>query len=396
MPPSIWLYLHDFPARANPLIGGMSKAIHGLAAGLAANGASVTVLCGGETAGTFETPAGYVVRCFANRGRACRFFTLPVGLAEYVRTAPRPDSVIINGIFHPSVPLLARVLRGARVPYIVAPHDPYHPSIFAHGVIKKAIYWRLIEKPALDRAQAVQVLDMRHRAFLRDLHVNTPAVEVQNGFTEAEVPGFETLAWRTDGPIRLLFLGRLDQHNKSLDLLIDAVSLLKHRHDLHLTLQGPDWGDRRALQERIRQNGVEDRVTMRNPDYQRSSTQIMVGHDVLCLPSRFEGFGLSALEAMTAARVLVVSDIAGIAKHVRASGSGVIVKPNRTALVAELDRLIQRREQWRAMGLAGRAYALEHMTWAAIGATALQQYTAAAAKGCDPSARVTRAVPVHA
>ena len=40
-------------------------------------------------------------------------------------------------------------------------------------------------------------------------------------------------------------------------------------------------------------------------------------HDLFVLPSRFEGFGLSALEAMLAARPVLVSDVAGLAPHIR-------------------------------------------------------------------------------
>ena len=84
---------------------------------------------------------------------------------------------------------------------------------------------------------------------------------------------------------------------------------------------------------------------------------------MFCLPSRFEGFGLAALEAMLAARVLLVSERAGIARHVAASGCGVAVAPTVEGVREGLDRLLRRREHWREMGLAGRRHALRHLRW---------------------------------
>jgi glycosyltransferase involved in cell wall biosynthesis len=100
---------------------------------------------------------------------------------------------------------------------------------------------------------------------------------------------------------------------------------------------------------------------------------------VFCLPSRFEGFGLAALEAMLAARVLLVSGRAGIARHVAASGCGVVVEPTLARVGEGLLALLQRRAEWRGMGLAGRRYALANLQWKNIAASALEQYRRLAA-----------------
>ena len=95
---------------------------------------------------------------------------------------------------------------------------------------------------------------------------------------------------------------------------------------------------------------------------------------MFCLPSRFEGFGLSAIEAMLAGRVLIVSEVAGVAPHVKASGCGVVVAPERSAVRDGLRELLAKRDEWKAMGLAGRRHALKHLRWPTIAAAALRDY----------------------
>ena len=115
-------------------------------------------------------------------------------------------------------------------------------------------------------------------------------------------------------------------------------------------------------------------VSFLSPDYQKRPWQIIAEHDVFCLPSRFEGFGLAALEAMLAARVLVVSEIAGIARHVRASGCGIVIEPKVEAIRNAVSALINSRDKWKEMGLAGREYALKNFQWDRIAEDALRQY----------------------
>ena len=85
----IHMYLREFPAQGDRLISGMIKAVHGLAAGFAANGARVTVLCEGHATSRVVTPAGTTSaasRTTAQRGSSQ---SLPSGLRDYLLGAGR-------------------------------------------------------------------------------------------------------------------------------------------------------------------------------------------------------------------------------------------------------------------------------------------------------------------
>jgi glycosyltransferase involved in cell wall biosynthesis len=371
----------------------MIKAVHGLSAGFVANGARVTVLCDGPDTSMVHHPAGYDIRCFAYPSASTSKRTIPAALIRHIEQCDDPGIFLLNGVFNPSVYLVSRVCHRNGIPYIVAPHDPYHPSIFGTNRHLKWPWWYLREKPMLCQARAVQVLDFRHAEWLRALGVHTPIIEVLNGYAPEDVQPLEVLSWREQGSPRLLYLGRIDYHNKGLDILLDAFAQMKEQTDATLTLQGPDWGDRAAMVRRAQRLGLGDRVQFRDPDFNKASALIAADHDVFLLPSRFEGFGLSALEAMLAARVILVSDVAGIAPHVRASHCGVVISTDVAHVRSGLLELLGMRSRWKEMGLAGRDYALANLRWEQIAAHTLEHYRTMLEPG---AARHPRSAPAVA
>jgi glycosyltransferase involved in cell wall biosynthesis len=370
----IYLYLKHFPPEGDRFNEGTSKAVHGLASGLAACGVEVVVVCEGTSADRFhQTSAGYQIAAFASEGTEPSL-KISTGLEQYIsKLSPSEQSLfILNGIFHRSVYGLSRVLKKYSIPYIVAPHDPYHPTIFRKNAHLKWPYWYLLERRMLKQAAAIQVLDKRHGEWLHRLNVKTPVIEVPNGFSPADLHSESGLDWSTDRGIKLLFLGRLDAYNKGLDILLDAFSELDG--ECTLTIQGPDWGDLAELEAQANRLKLSDKVTFLKPDYDSSPSLIIANYDIFCITSRFEGFSLSALEAMLSARVLLVSEIAGIAPHIQASGCGVVVQPEPLSIKAGLVDLIQQRSAWKEMGLRGRQYVLNNLDWKSIAFSTLKQY----------------------
>lgn len=370
----IHVYLREFPPLGDKLNSGMIKAVHGLAAGFAQNGAQVTVLSDGPQTSTFEAACGYEIRCFAHDRTGGGPSSIPASLERYIDQCDEPGVFLLNGVFSPNVYLVSRACKRNQIPYVAAPHDPYHPTIFATNRHLKIPYWYLRERPMLREAKAIQVLDFRHAEWLRAWGVHTPIIEVLNGYAPEDVRPLESLSWRMEGPPKLLYLGRIDAHNKGLDLLLDAFAELKDKTDAQLTIQGPDWGDKQAVMKRATRLGLDSRVKFNEPDFDKPAAQISSEQDVFLLPSRFEGFGLSALEAMLAGRVVMVSDVAGIAPHVRASKCGNVISCDVNHIKSGLMELLSLRSKWKEMGLSGREYALSHLRWEHIAAQTLEHY----------------------
>jgi glycosyltransferase involved in cell wall biosynthesis len=108
-----------------------------------------------------------------------------------------------------------------------------------------------------------------------------------------------------DGPLRLLFIGRLDRDKGVLDLPEIDARLLARGIAPRWTIvgDGPARDELRAAwppSERVRHAGAMPREQIAG---------VCAAHDVFVLPTRAEGFPLVLLEAMASGLVAVASDI---------------------------------------------------------------------------------------
>jgi glycosyltransferase involved in cell wall biosynthesis len=378
---TIYLYTKHFPPYEPPVHHGVIKAVHGLAMGLATTIEAVTVLSEDAQSVDLQTPYGYRHHCFANPNPHPSLKLAP-DLVQFIKTQLTPqDLVILNGAFHLSVYACARLLKRQGIPYVIAPHLTYDRQMFAKSRYRKYLYWYLCERPVLKQAHAVQVLNHNQAIWLTQRGVWTKVIEVQNGFTETDVAPIPPQPWRRSAsdPVRLMFFGRLSRHIKGLDLLLEAFAGLCHAPSsprLELTMQGANAGDGSRLFQIAWDLGVSDRVRFLHPNYDVAPTELIGQQDILCLPSRSEGFGLAALEGMLAGRILLVSENAGIADHVRISGCGIVIKPEVQSIQDGLNWLLRHRDRWPEMGARGQKYAIAHLPWRKIAQQALPQYQA--------------------
>lgn len=134
------------------------------------------------------------------------------------------------------------------------------------------------------------------------------------------------------GPLRILFVGSLGQR-KGLSYLLGAVELLGPK--VTLTLLGRKAADGcRPLEEAVRKHRWIS--SLPHPELLR----VMQQHDVLVLPSLFEGFGLVILEAM-AQRLPVITTAHTAGPDVISEGIDGFIVPIRSAeaIAGALDRL---------------------------------------------------------
>lgn len=138
---------------------------------------------------------------------------------------------------------------------------------------------------------------------------NRNCVVIPNGINIAAVKhGYIVTSKDT---FKIVQVGRLDVETKGQDILIEAIRLLKLRHiNVQVYFIG-DGGSREKLNRQVSLAGLEKDVFFmgaRDRDY-------IYGHlcdyDLMCQPSRYEGFGLTVAEGMAAKIPVLVSDSGG-------------------------------------------------------------------------------------
>lgn len=112
---------------------------------------------------------------------------------------------------------------------------------------------------------------------------------------------------RAAEPLRVIFLGRIEDASKGVFWLPSILDELDR--SIHLTVAG-DGPDLPALRKRLAPHA--ERVTILGAVHPEEVHTLLLQQDVLIMPSRFEGFGLTLTEAMAAGCIPVVSRIRGV------------------------------------------------------------------------------------
>ena len=141
-------------------------------------------------------------------------------------------------------------------------------------------------------------------------------------------------AARADGPLRVLFVGRLVPE-KGVPILLDAVAELVRRDlAIAVTVIG-DSPARASLEAEVKARGLSDVVRFEGavgPDDLRGWYEWA---DVFCLPSFAEGVPVVLMEAMATELPVVTTTIAGIPELVKDDVNGLLVPPGRSELIAD-------------------------------------------------------------
>lgn len=153
--------------------------------------------------------------------------------------------------------------------------------------------------------------------------------------------------------IRLLFVGRLDRQ-KGYDIAAEAIRNLS-RNDINLDVVG----DRVVSAGRVDQ-APSDRITFHGWLPRAEVERMIQDVDAVVMPSRWEGFGLVAIEAMRAAKAVIASNRGALSEIVVEGVTGVLFEPDVDQLSLKLGRLSK--AQLENMGRFGRERFLSEYT----------------------------------
>lgn len=155
----------------------------------------------------------------------------------------------------------------------------------------------------------------------------------------------------------ILVLSRLEK-DRGVDFFIQASSYL------HLPAEAMIVGDgseRDSLMQLVRELNLEGRI--RFAGYQSDPSRWLVNADIVVSPCRFEAFGLTILEAMTAGKPVVAVNAGSAPELVLDGISGRLIPPNDPqAMAAALDQLISSPAERRRMGMTASQIASERFS----------------------------------
>ena len=273
------------------------------------------------------------------RRKPWRSLALPLFLASYALAARRAarDADLVHAHWLPSaLPALA-----TRRPFVV--------QLWGTDV-ELARRARWVSRRLLRRARLVVCPSEALAADARTLGAEAVRVVPSGVAIPEQVPP-------PDEPPHVLYAGRLSEEK-------GVVELLEATAGLPRVIVG-DGPLRAQVQDAV---GFVPPGEL-GPYFTRASV-------VVC-PSRREGYGVVAREAMAYGRPVVASAVGGLVDAVEDGVTGLLVPPrDPPALRAAIERLLADPELRRRLGEAARERALERFSWAAATRAALAAYEA--------------------
>jgi glycosyltransferase involved in cell wall biosynthesis len=302
----------------SPVHGGSAEVPYQLSSELARRGHQVTVYTSDfKVGGVIDVP-GVTVHAFRTWLDLSRLYLTPGIFGTASQEIKGFDIIHMHNYRTFQNMAVAHYARKGGVPYVLQAHGSL-PTTNSKQRLKqlydKAWGYRLLR----DTARVIAVTAVEAGQY-RNMGVGEDRIEtIPHGINLAE---FDSLPERgvfrrehgLDGNQRIiLYLGRLHRI-KGLDLLIQAFTGLSQQvGDARLVIAGPDDGYLRKLNRLISESGVAEKVLLTGPLYGPDKLKAYVDADVYVLPSVYEIFGITVLEACACGTPVVVTDRCGLA-----------------------------------------------------------------------------------
>lgn len=284
------------------------------------------------------------------------------------RHASQYDIVHTHNRFAPLILTAEWICRHHKVPYVITPHGMLEPWALSYKARKKRLYYDLMEKPSIQDARAIHVLNETEACNIQKLGFSQTAV-IPNGIHRSEfdsLPDPEVFFQefpRTRDKVLILFLGRIDP-KKGLDLLATAFgqAYQKFSH-AHLIVAGPDSiGFLSTARDYFSEAGCLEAVTftgMLTGEVKRSA---LAAASLYVAPSYSEGFSMSVLEGMASGLCCILTKGCNFPEVADAQVARV-VDIDADAIANALMQSLSDLQQAKAMGDRAREFIFQNYTW---------------------------------
>jgi L-malate glycosyltransferase len=149
------------------------------------------------------------------------------------------------------------------------------------------------------------------------------------------------------------------RYEKGIDILIEAFDNLVSRGiEAHLLIVG-SGPDENLLKEKVKLLKISERVAFVGSASWEMAMRLLSLMDIVAIPSRFEGFGLTAAEAMATGKPVVASGTFGLDEVITDGLTGFLVQPaNILGFSEKFEELIKDEELRIKLGREGQRKAM--------------------------------------
>lgn len=253
-----------------------------------------------------------------------------------------------------------------KIPYVLQAHGSVLP--FFQKERRKMIFDKLFGNKILsDSSKVIALNKVESDQYVKMAVDNCKIETVSNGIDLSDYDDLpEKGEFRKRYSIRdderiILYLGRIHKI-KGIDLLSSAYSeLIKELDDIRLVIAGPDDGFLPTLKKQIERLKLANKILFTGPLYGKNKLAAYVDADVYVLPSIYEIFGITVLEACACGTPVIVTDRCGIAEFIE--NTGYVVKYNKDELKHAISKILGDEELKKRFCEDGKKLVRKDFSW---------------------------------
>jgi glycosyltransferase involved in cell wall biosynthesis len=158
----------------------------------------------------------------------------------------------------------------------------------------------------------------------------------------------------------ILCFGRIDIRMKGIDILLPAFERISGQfpdHRLIIAGRGKKT-DVEWLENRISESPFKEKISFINNPSDLDKKNLLHSATIVCMPSRFEGWNIVAIEAAASSKPTIGTRIHGLTDSIRENETGLLAEPENIADVAlKMSQLLANKELRETLGKNGRRWA---------------------------------------
>ena len=288
--------------------------------------------------------------------------------------------------------VLQQTTPGRKPPVVIRGHgNPLSIKRFGDG----RVGWgdrlgRKLQLAGMRRASAVTAVSrFQAKQLAHDLSLPEEAISViSNPISPALLQqAIEEPAKQSTKPV-VLYTGRIELNKGSIELLQSAHQVASHCPEVEYVVAGARHNsiDDRTLEGALGSNGTRSHVRLLGHIPWQQLAGWYRRASVFVMPSYYETFGISVIEAMAFGLPVVATNVGGLPEVVQDGVTGILVPPkDPNALADAIVRLLRDPELRKRLGNAGRERVLSEFRTDRIVEQTLKVYARAC---CPPGAGI--------
>jgi len=289
-------------------------------------------------------------------------------MAAIRRLSKNPGILHGHGIWRVAnlFPLLTSRNGGARI--VLSPRGMLSPWSMQYKTLVKQPFWRLLQKPALQRSHCFHVTAPVEYEDIRRVGLRGPVTIIPNGVDIPDIPA-DNICRK-----RVVFLSRIDP-KKGLDILLPAwTAIADEFSDWDLVIAGPLGDSYADSMQSLAKSLNTPRVQFAGQVLGETKLRLLAEASLFVLPTYSENFGIAVAEAL-AHGTPVITTTETPWTDLDKRNCGWCITPRQPELEQALRNAMSRPfESLHEMGKNGREWMRDNYAWDRVAEMMMETY----------------------